>query len=144
MKYEKKCGKNDMRIMIDTNILISIYLFPTPVMLKLVDTITEKHATVLPSYVIDELKTVIKRKFPAKYQFLDAFLMELPFEYTYTVEKVDANKYPNIRDKKDLPVLVSAITEDVDILITGDKDFFDVEIDKPEILTPTQFLEKYS
>ena len=91
------------------NILISIYLFPTPIMRELVDTITEKHTIVLPSYVIDELKTVIKRKFPAKYQFLDAFLRELPFEYTYTLEKIDAHKYPNIRDKKDLPVLVSAI-----------------------------------
>jgi predicted nucleic acid-binding protein len=50
----------------------------------------------------------------------------------------------NILDKKDLPVLISAITEDVDILITGDKDFSEVEIEKPEILTPAQFLEKYS
>jgi len=133
-----------MRIMIDTNILISIYLFPTPLMRKLVDTITEQHTIVLSSYVIDELKTVIKRKFPVKYQFLDRFLVELPFQYTYTLEKIDANKYPSIRDKKDLPVLVSAITEDIDILITGDKDFSDVEIEKPEILTPTQFLEKYS
>jgi putative PIN family toxin of toxin-antitoxin system len=130
--------------MIDTNILISIYLFPTPLMRKLVDTITEQHTIVLSSYVIDELKTVIKRKFPVKYQFLDRFLVELPFQYTYTLEKIDANKYPSIRDKKDLPVLVSAITEDIDILITGDKDFSDVEIEKPEILTPTQFLEKYS
>ncbi|MEQ8174137.1 MAG: putative toxin-antitoxin system toxin component, PIN family [Syntrophomonadaceae bacterium] len=129
-----------MRIMIDTNILISIYLFPTPVMRNLVDTITEKHTIVLPSYVIDELKTVIKRKFPAQYQYLDAFLREVPYEYTYTVEKIDANKYPNIRDKKDLP----AIIEDVDILITGDKDFAELEIEKPEILTPAQFLKKYS
>lgn len=133
-----------MRIMIDTNILISIYLFPTPVMRKLIDTITDHHTIVLPSYVIDELKAVIKRKFPAKYQFLDIFLSELPFEYAYTVERIDVGKYPSIRDKKDLPVLVSAISEDVDILITGDKDFSEIEIEKPEILTPAQFLEKYS
>ncbi|MEW5921169.1 MAG: putative toxin-antitoxin system toxin component, PIN family [Bacillota bacterium] len=129
--------------MIDTNILISIFLFPTPAMRKLVDNITGQHTIVLSSYVIDELKTVIKRKFPTKDRALDIFLSELPFDYAYTVEKIDADKYPSIRDKKDLPVLVSAITEDVEILITGDKDFFDMEIEKPEILTPTQFLEKY-
>ncbi len=56
-----------MRIMIDTNILISIYLFPTPAMRKLVDALTGKHTIVLPSYVIDELKTVMKRKFPTQY-----------------------------------------------------------------------------
>jgi len=33
--------------------------------------------------------------------------------------------------------------EDVDILITGDKDFAAVDIDRPEILTPTEFLSKY-
>jgi len=75
---------------------------------------------------------------------LDTFLSELPFEYAYMVEKIDTVKYPSIRDKKDLPVLVSAITEDVDILITGDKDFSEIEIEKPEIPTPAQFLEKYS
>jgi putative PIN family toxin of toxin-antitoxin system len=129
--------------MIDTNILISIYLFPTPAMRKLVDALTGKHTIVLPSYVIDELKTVMKRKFPTQYQFLDAFLAELPFEYTYTIEKIDASKYPSIRDKKDLPVLVSAIAENIDILITGDKDFSDVKIEQPEILTPAQFLDRY-
>ena len=28
-------------------------------------------------------------------------------------------------------------------LITGDKDFFGLEIERPEILTPAQFIEKY-
>lgn len=41
-------------------------------------------------------------------------------------------------------VLVSAIIEEVDILITGDKDFSELDIEKPEILTPKEFLEKYS
>jgi predicted nucleic acid-binding protein len=34
-------------------------------------------------------------------------------------------------------------TADVDILITGDKDFMDVVTEKPELLTPAQFLQKY-
>ncbi len=134
---------NVMRVMIDTNILISIFLFPSPVMQKLVEALTIQHTIVLPSYVIDELKRTIKRKFPGKYQMLDAFLLELPYEYTYTAEKIDINKYPYIRDKKDLPVLVSAIAEDVNILITGDNDFVDIDIEKPEILTPAQFIAKY-
>ena len=48
-----------------------------------------------------------------------------------------------IRDNMEYPVLYTAIIEDVDILITGDKDFLDVEIEKPEILTPAQFTERY-
>ena len=48
-----------------------------------------------------------------------------------------------IRDKSDYPVILSAILADVDVLITGDKDFKDIKIEKPEILTPTEFLQIY-
>ncbi|MDD4658449.1 MAG: hypothetical protein PHW26_05380 [Eubacteriales bacterium] len=39
--------------------------------------------------------------------------------------------------------MVTAILEDVDVLITGDADFATVEIERPEMLTPSGFLEKY-
>ena len=48
-----------------------------------------------------------------------------------------------MRDVYDYPILATAILEDVDVLITGDKDFAVVDIDHPEILTPTEFLSKY-
>lgn len=40
-------------------------------------------------------------------------------------------------------MLYTAIREDVDVLITGDKDFSDVNMERPEILTPAQFLDRY-
>ncbi|MBT9172051.1 MAG: hypothetical protein DDT21_00427 [Syntrophomonadaceae bacterium] len=61
--------------------------------------ITEQHTIVLPSYVLEELKRVIKRKFSQKYALLDKFIQELPFTLAYTPEKIDAKKYPEIRDK---------------------------------------------
>lgn len=73
-----------MRIMIDTNVLVSIYLFPTRSMQKLVEIITS-HTIVLPSYVINELKIVVKRKFPAKYQALDAFLLLTPNRRSFSL-----------------------------------------------------------
>lgn len=33
--------------------------------------------------------------------------------------------------------------ENIDILITGDKDFLDVDIEVPKIFTPVDFVEKY-
>ncbi len=47
-------------------------------------------------------------------------------------------------DKDDYIILHTAIIEDVDIFITGDEYFDDVDIDKPEIMNVTEFLEKYS
>jgi predicted nucleic acid-binding protein len=48
-----------------------------------------------------------------------------------------------MRDIYDYPILATAILEDIDVLITGDKDFAAVDIERPEILTPTEFLSKY-
>lgn len=44
---------------------------------------------------------------------------------------------------KDYPVLYTAIIEEVDLLVTGDKDFSDIDIEKPEIMSPTQFMERF-
>lgn len=48
-----------------------------------------------------------------------------------------------IRDMKDYPVLYTAIIENVDVLVTGDKDFKEVDIEKPDILTPLEFIVRF-
>jgi len=68
-------------------------------------------------------------------------LIALPFELVYTPKVITKDLF-QIRDEMDYPVLYSAIIEDVDILITGDKDFESIEVEKPEILSPKQFLER--
>jgi len=69
-------------------------------------------------------------------------LLKMSYEYVYTPEEFDTELF-HIRDMKDYPVLYTAIIEDIDILITGDKDFSDIEIDKPEIMTPGEFIEEF-
>lgn len=96
--------------MLDTNVLISMILFPSARFIQMLEGITRKNTLVLSSFVVEELLDVAQRKFPAK---------------------------------KDYPVLYTAIVENVDILITGDKDFSDILIEKPEIMTPAEFIEKY-
>jgi putative PIN family toxin of toxin-antitoxin system len=132
-----------MRVVIDTNVLISAFVLSSPHLLQMVDSIAEHHTIILPTYVVDELKRVTKRKFPEKYDLLESFLRKLPFELVYTPEKIDRSKYPDIRDVKDLPVLVSAIIEDADVLISGDADFALIGLEAPEILNPRNFVEKY-
>jgi hypothetical protein len=89
----------------------------------MIESIAENHSIVLPTYVLDELKRVTRRKFPEKYGLLESFLQALPFELVYTPEKINKSDYPDIQDVKDLPILVSAILEDVDVLISGDTYF---------------------
>ena len=73
--------------------------------------------------MIEELRLVTERKFPAKRKFLDRFFMELPFELVYTPKELDLNEFPEMRDVKDSPILATAIMEGIDVFLTGDKDF---------------------
>jgi len=132
-----------MRIMLDTNVLVSVAVLSSSHILRLVDLISEQHTIVLSTYILDELKRVTLQKFPSRYDLLENFLRELPFELAYTLEKIDESKYPEIRDVKDLPVLVSALHEDVDVLLSGDTDFAPLDMKRPEILTPRAFVETY-
>jgi len=129
--------------MIDTNVLVSSAVFSSPHMLRLVDEISEHHTIVLSTYILDEFKRVVRQKFPEKYYLLENFLRDLPFELAYTPEKIDKSKYPDTRDIKDLPLLVSALNEDVDVLLSGDTDFAPLDMNHPEVLTRRSFLEKY-
>ena len=47
-----------MRIMIDTNVLVSAFVLSSSYLLKLVDIISKHHKIVLSTYGIDELKRV--------------------------------------------------------------------------------------
>lgn len=128
--------------MLDTNVLISVLLFPGTRMDSMMECIFTKHQLVLSSYVVDELKSVVKRKFPKRELAINKLLMMMSFEYVYTPNEIERDLFA-IRDIKDYPVLYTAMIEDIDILITGDKDFSDIDIEKPEILSPTEFMEKY-
>ena len=68
--------------------------------------------------------------------------MMMIFEYVYTPSKLESGLF-DIRDAKDYPVLYTAIIEDGDVLVTGDKDFSYIDVEKPEILSPSQFMEKF-
>ncbi len=55
-----------MRVMLDTNALISATVFRSQTMLEMMELILSTHRLVLSSYVIDELKQVVDRKFEGK------------------------------------------------------------------------------
>ncbi len=131
-----------MRIMLDTNVLISMILFPGKRFTQMLEYITQHHTLVLSSFGVDELFAVVERKFPSKRDAIDRFLSKLGYELVYTPHKMKAGLF-DIRDINDYPVLYTAIVEDVDILITGDKDFTGIPIERPEILTPTDFITNY-
>lgn len=131
-----------MRVMIDTNVLVSALLFPGSPINQMLGHIVSHHTLVISSFVIDELRAVVKRKFAAKMQAVDALLDHISFDLVYTPQTIKAGLF-EIRDMKDYPVLYTAMVNGVDVLITGDKDFAGVSVDMPEIMTPAEYRDKY-
>lgn len=131
-----------MKVMLDTNILVSAFVFKSKKMNELIYKLSKEHRIIICSYTIEELKELIKTKFKVNQKHLDEFLKDFPFELVYSPTNIE-NKLFKIRDKDDYIILHTAIIEDIDVFITGDKDFDDVDIDKPEIMNTTEFLEKY-
>lgn len=132
-----------MKVLLDTNILLSAALFPNGIAAQAyIKAVTFPNNGIVCEWSINELKNVFIRKFPDKLQALDIFL-SISFTAfdiipTPTQEVSDEGK---IRDINDRPLLRAAQINQVDILLTGDKDFLESSITNPLILNPTQFLE---
>ena len=131
-----------MQVLVDANIIISAGLFPESVVGLALTHIAKNHDLVLCHYTLDELKTVFKNKFPEKIEYLNRFLKELKYELIDLKIK-DYKKYPKMRDITDMPLLACAVESQVDLLITGDKDFDGIVIEKPQIISPRQYINEY-
>ena len=131
-----------MDILIDTNITISAALFPNPRINNFLSLISGEHSLFLCSYSLEEIERVVLRKFPAKMRDVELFLRNLRYTLVHTpsIEIIDGI---SMRDANDYPILASAIIADVDVLVSGDKDFSCLDIERPEIITISGFMEKY-
>ena len=60
-----------MKVMLDTNVLISAMLFPRSAINATMADLLTRHEIYLSSYVVDELNDVVLRKFPTKLKAVD-------------------------------------------------------------------------
>lgn len=126
-----------MKILVDTNILISAVLFPKSKPAKALIYTAENHEMILCDQNLSELREVLKRKAPGTLPDAEVLLAELSYELIPSV--THAEKL--IRDSKDQPILNAAILYDIDIILTGDKDFLCLGLERPKCMTAAQFLE---
>ena len=127
-----------MRILIDTNVLFSALLQPSSRPARALVHAAEHHRVVLCKRNVSELREILLRKavryLPAAEELLDTMAYELIPEVEHTTQ--------HIRDVKDQPILNAAIVSDVDVILTGDKDFLSLAIDRPACMTVADFLAR--
>jgi putative PIN family toxin of toxin-antitoxin system len=138
-----------VRVVLDTNVLISGLLFPGGPPWRLVDAWRGgAFDLVLSDFVIDELSRVwghlaprLKRAPTDLGDFLD--MLVLRGELVHLDEAVLANAAATaLRDPNDVPILATLLCASADWLVTGDKDLL-VLADSYPILTPAAFVTRF-
>jgi putative PIN family toxin of toxin-antitoxin system len=132
-----------MKVLIDTNILISAALNPNGTPYKaFIKAVTYPNKGVICDQNIEELRRIFNRKFPQKISLLEHFLSIALLAMEVVPTPVDeAEEENNIRDAADRPILRAAIYAKVDVLLTGDKDFLESDVTNPKIMTAAEFID---
>lgn len=124
------------KVLVDTNVIVSALLFPESVPARAFWHAEAHDDLVLTKWILEELREVIARKIPNRVDGLEAVLAAAQFGLLDVATSGIA-----MRDVDDQPILDAAIAGAVDIIVTGDKDFLSLGLERPRILTPRAFLE---
>ena len=130
-----------MRVMADTNVIISALLFPDSVPAKVLLLIARSHNLVLCEHIVAELREVVTRKRPDLLAETDKLLDQLGYELAEPSLEADGPEGAGklISDPKDQPILNAAIAANVDMIVSGDKHFLSLDLERPKTLSPAQF-----
>ena len=126
-----------MRVLVDTNVLISALLWPRSKPAAAVLHAARHHELVLCDRNIAEMREVLKRKGPHTLADCEVFLAELAFDLVEAPERAEKL----MDDPKDQPILNAAMVSGVDVIITGDKHFLGLAMERPRAMTAAQYLE---
>ena len=132
-----------MKVIIDTNVIISAALFPERRAAKsFFKALLPPFEPLFCDYIVDELHRKFREKFPEKQAVLAAFLSQvLPCVRVVTSSTAENQEEKKIRDPKDRPILRAALQEHVDLFLTGDKDFLESSVKYPRIISVADFLD---
>ena len=126
-----------MKVLLDTNVLISAFVFGGVAKELLLKLFSAKASIYVSEYVDAEFLAILHRKWALQADEIYSLFHELDFIFCKSVEV----ELGVLRDKKDIPVLSDAIHHQIPIIVSGDKDFLEAEIDNPIIISPHDMLE---
>lgn len=126
-----------MRILLDTNVLISAFIFGGKAGRLLNLLFESEHEMLISEYVDKEFKDKLNMKWPDKANIVYNLYREMDFTFCKSTSRTTGT----LRDKKDIPVLSDAIYHNVDLILTGDKDFLESGLTKPIVCSPAMLLK---
>ena len=130
-----------MNIIIDTNVLISAFVFKGNCE-KVLEVCYGKFNLVISTWILQEIKKVLQEKFEIPDHKIDNLLNIL--SKTFAIVTPD-NELPQVcRDNDDNNILQLSDFVDADYIITGDSDLIILKsYKKAKIVNPKMFLELF-
>lgn len=128
-----------MKILFDTSVLIAAFVTRGQTFDLIKDAVF-RHEVVCTEYVLNEFKQVMEKKFDKKLSHearaLSVFVLKKYFIHGVSAPHVEAV----CRDPKDDPILADAVANDVDLIVTGDKDLLVLKKHKQiRIISPNEY-----
>ncbi len=126
-----------MKLVIDTNVIIAAFA-TRGFCNDLFEICLYNHDVYISEYIINECEDKFKNKIKLSNNIISQIINFLRNDINIVVpEKVDDNV---CRDKKDIPIIGTALSADAEIIISGDKDLLDLEnYGGIKILSPREF-----
>ncbi len=126
------------RVLVDTNIVLSAILFPESTPAQVFAHVLAHERLILTQWIVTELREVTARKRPDLVPVMNELLSRIDYELAEPGESRAL-----ITDPDDQPILDAAMAADVDILISGDKHFLTLTLDRPAIMNARTYLTMY-
>ena len=126
-----------MRILIDTNVLVSAFVFGGKAGDLMNMLFESSHELLVSDYVDAEFKAILEMKWKEKSEKVYSLYHTLPVVFCGS----SPIQIGNLRDAKDIPVLSDALFHNADIILSGDKDFIEAELEHPLVLSPSMLYD---
>ena len=120
-----------MKILIDTNVLISALIFHGKPLALLNKLILKGHTIYVTSYIEQEFKEKLMQKWPYKADNIYKIYKNIGFSFLRSSEE----KFGTLRDEKDIQILSDAIFYGINVILSGDKDFLESDLEYPMVMS---------
>lgn len=129
-----------MRVVFDTNILVSAYLSAGGALESTFKTAITKHTVILSEYVLEEFRRILKNKLSVPEAVIE-YAVQLVRKDVVVLSAVPL-KGVHFSDKGDIPILALVKASRAQMLITGDKKLLALKrFLKAVILSPREAME---
>jgi putative PIN family toxin of toxin-antitoxin system len=132
-----------MRVVLDTNVLVSGLAYPGSVPGRIVT--AWRHGLLevaLSRHILDELKRVLPRLPRVRMTPVQVRDLADSFAFLADIVEPQGKHDMDLRDPDDQPVLLTLLAAKASYLVTGDKDLLALAVRYP-IITPAQFWARH-